>query len=76
MAMDRIPISRLKNNFSALLRDVSLKKRKLVITRYGKPIAEIRPVDETMEDLPLKDTVLFLGNILSPVAEDEWEIQA
>jgi antitoxin (DNA-binding transcriptional repressor) of toxin-antitoxin stability system len=45
----------------------------VIITKRGKPIAEIVPVDEVIKDVPLKDTVTFIGDIVSPVAKDEWE---
>jgi hypothetical protein len=32
-----------------------------------------RPFEADHEDIPLKDTVTFMGDISSSVAEDDWE---
>ncbi len=56
----------------ALLEDISLTG--CSHTKRGKPIAEIIPVNHQKKEKPLKETVLFIGDIMSPVAQDEWEI--
>ena len=75
--METLSVSKFKAVCLAVLEDVKNKKKRVLITKWGKPIAEIIPVyDEKIkgEDIPLKDTVVYIGDILSPVAEDEWEI--
>jgi hypothetical protein len=32
------------------------------------------PYDLKEKQIPLKDTVIFMGDILSPVAEEDWEV--
>ncbi len=47
----------------------------IVITRRGKPIAEVVPYREEKDadaaEIPLKDIVVSMGAIFSPVAEEE-----
>jgi prevent-host-death family protein len=72
--METLSVSKFKATCLAVLEDVASKKKKVIITKRGKPIAEIIPVDYETKDLPLKDTVTFLGDIISPVAESDWEV--
>jgi len=72
--METLSVSKFKATCLAVLEDVRKQKKKVLITKRGKPIAEIIPADHQKEDVPLKDTVTFLGDIVSPVAEDEWEV--
>ena len=48
-------------------------KHRLIITKRGKPIAELIPYEAETAPVPLKDTVAFLGDIISPVAAEDWE---
>ncbi len=70
--MKTISVSEFKAKCLRLIEDVHRQKYSLIITKKGKPIAEIRPY-ESGEKVSLKDTVVFLGDIISPVAEEDWE---
>ena len=72
-SMQSLPVSKFKATCLAVLEEVSTKKKRVLITKRGKPIAEVVPVGRSKKRIPLKDTVTFLGDIVSPVAEDEWE---
>lgn len=72
--METLSVSKFKATCLAVLDEVSRKKKKIIITKHGKPIAEIVPVNHENKDIPLKETVTFLGDILAPVAQDDWEI--
>jgi len=72
--METLSVSKFKATCLAVLEDVRKQKKKVLITKRGKPVAEIIPADHQKEDVSLKDTVTFLGDIVSPVAEDEWEV--
>lgn len=72
--METLSVSKFKATCLAVLEDVRKQKKKVIVTKRGKPIAEIIPVNHQKEDIPLKDTVLFMGDIVSPVAEREWEV--
>ncbi len=70
--MKKISVSEFKAKCLRLIEDVHNRKEPLVITKKGIPIAEVRPY-EAGDKVSLKETVVFLGDIVSPVAEDEWE---
>ena len=72
--METLSVSKFKATCLAVLEDVSRQKKRVLITKRGKPIAEIIPVEHQKKDIPLKDTVLFLGDIVSPVAQNDWEV--
>jgi prevent-host-death family protein len=57
-----------------LMDEVAKGRTPLVITKRGKPIAKLVPVEETPID-PfgcMAGTVKILGDIISPIDEDEW----
>jgi len=72
-SMDILSVSKFKATCLAVLEEVSSKKKRVLITKRGKPIAQVLPVSGRRKEPPLKETVRFLGDIVSPVAEDEWE---
>jgi prevent-host-death family protein len=72
--MDTLSASQFKATCLSVLEKVNREKRKFLITKRGKPIAELVPVENQKNQVPLKDTVTFVGDIVSPVAEDEWEV--
>lgn len=72
--MDTLSVSEFKATCLSVLEKVKRERKKFLITKRGKPIAEIVPVDYQKKQVPLKDTVTFVGDIVSPVAEDEWEV--
>ena len=71
--METLSISRFKATCLSVLEDVRKQKKTVLITKRGIPIAQVIPVSHQKKHVPLKDTVLFMGDIISPVAEDEWE---
>jgi len=74
-AMETLSVSKFKATCLSVLEEVKTKKKRIRITKRGKPIAEIVPVNTKEKDVPLKAAVTFIGDIVSPVAEDEWEAQ-
>ena len=72
--METISISQFKATCLAVLKDVNQQKKKVLITKRGEPIAEVVPVDYQNRDVPLKETVIYMGDIVSPVAEEEWKV--
>ena len=71
--MESLSVSKFKATCLSVLEDVKRQKKRVLITKRGKPIAEIIPVNHEKEDIPLKDTVTYIGDIISPVADNEWE---
>jgi len=71
--MSSLSVSEFKSTCLAVLEDVNKNKKRVLITKRGKPIAEIVPYEANQTRIPLKDTVQFVGDIVSPVAEKDWE---
>lgn len=71
--MESLSVSEFKATCLSVLEDVKNQKKRIVITKRRKPIAEVIPYDPIKKDIPLKDTVKFMGDIISPVAEEDWE---
>ena len=51
-----------------------VKKKKVCITKRGVPIAEVIPVNAKEKGVFLNAAGPFIGDIVSPVAEDEREV--
>lgn len=77
--VSEIPASEAKNQWHDCLDRVSQAREEIVITRYGKPIARLSPVEETeeREDIFgwLAGTVTIHGDIVAPTGES-WEADA
>ena len=73
--METLSVSKFKATCLSVLEQVKTKKKKVCITKRGVPIAEIVPVNTKEKDGPLKAAVTFIGDIVTPVAQDEWEAQ-
>ena len=71
--METLSVSQFKTTCLSVLDQVSRQKKKVLITKRGKPIAEIIPVAGPGEKISLKDTVTFMGDIISPLAVEDWE---
>ena len=78
MVMGEITISEFKAKCLALIDQVQKTKKPLVITRFGKPVAEVippspKPTADWMGSM--KDEMKILGDIVSPATdESEWEV--
>ena len=56
-----------------LLDEVAASREPLVITKFGNPVAQIIPMPPAVELRgALKGTVLYEGDIVSPL-ENDWE---
>jgi prevent-host-death family protein len=57
-----------------LMDDVNEKHISITITKHGKPIAKLVPIDPSPQDFfgCLKDTVTITGDVISPIDVD-WE---
>jgi prevent-host-death family protein len=57
----------------AILDDVQRTRQSVVVTKRGKPVARLVPVEEA-DDIPsLRGSVLYEGDLLSPML-DAWGI--
>jgi prevent-host-death family protein len=76
--MREVAISEFKAKCLALVDEVQKTKKPLLITRFGKPVAEVVP---HLASAPadwmgsMRDKIEILGDIMSPANdEDEWEV--
>ena len=74
---ERIPASEVKNAWHSVLERVSQGRERIVVTRYGKPLAVLGPYDGE-EGGPrslfgwLPGSVTIHGDIVAPL-DVEWE---
>lgn len=76
--MEEIAISKFKATCLAVLERVRRTGQPVLITRFGKPVAEVvppRPEARSERWLgSLRDTGSITGDVVSPViSEDDWE---
>jgi len=71
--MESLTVSKFKATCLAVVEAVAKSKKPVIITKRGKPIAELIPYEEETGQAPLKDTVAFMGDIISPVTAEDWE---
>jgi prevent-host-death family protein len=76
--MKEMAISEFKAKCLAVLDEVHKTKKAILVTRFGKPVAEVVP--PSAEVVPgswigsMKDSMKILGDIVSPANdENEWE---
>ena len=56
-----------------LLDEVAEKRETLIITKHGRPVAQIVPMPPEVDPFGyLRGSVLYEGDIISPL-ENEWE---
>ena len=72
-------ISEFKAKCLAVLDEVQKTKKPILVTRFGKPMAEVIPpsskVDSGSWIGSMKDSMKILGDIVSPAGnENEWEV--
>jgi prevent-host-death family protein len=72
-----VPASEVKNAWHEYLDRVSTTREEVVITRYGKPIARLAPVEPPAEERRsifgwMAGTVTIHGDIIEPL-DVEWD---
>ena len=75
---ETIAISKFKANCIAVLKRVQWTRKPILVTRFGKPVAEIQPAPAA--ETPkrrlggMEGTGRILGDIISPaIDEKDWE---
>ena len=76
--MKEVAISEFKAKCLAMLEEVQKTKKHILVTRFGKPIAEISPPSANQGSKScvgsMKGQIKFLGDIVSPVFdESDWK---
>lgn len=77
--MEEIAVSRFKATCLAVLERVRRTRRPVLVTRFGRPIAEIAPPPPAPRPADwigsLAGTAEIRGDIVAPVSgEDEWDV--
>lgn len=64
-----------KSKCLKLLDEVAETRQTLVITKHGRPVAQLVPIPATEGDLvgSMRGSVLWEDDIISPL-ENEWEV--
>jgi len=72
----RIPASQLKIRCLALLDEVHKNRCEIVITKRGKPVAKLIPIDEQPNSFfgSMTGTMEITGDIISPI-DEVWEAE-
>ena len=75
--MDQIAISKFKATCLAVLEQVNKTGKPILVTRFGQPVAEIRPPDSALLSRKFglrTHTGVILGDIVAPIGdESDWE---
>ena len=66
-----ISAAEFKSHCLGLLDQVATTNETLVVTKRGKPVAQLTAVDDG-ESRPLRGSVRYHGDILAPLGED-WD---
>ena len=72
--MKTIPAGQFKTHCLSLLDEVAMTHEVLVVTKYGKPVAQLVPItqDISQSENPLKNSIVFEKDIVSPI-DVKWE---
>ena len=72
--MKTVPAGKFKAKCLAMLDEVAQTHETVVVTKYGKPVAQVIPyvADRASEQNSLKGTVVYEADIVGPV-DVEWE---
>jgi len=73
--MKKIAAGEFKARCLTLMEDVRSKREPIVITKRGKPVAKLVPVEEPQDDFfdRLKGVIRIVGDIESPIEPGTWE---
>jgi prevent-host-death family protein len=73
--MREITISEFCTHLHSILRQVQKTKRPVLITRFGIPVAEVRPVANRKFMSSMKSEMKIVGDIVSPASDpDDWDV--
>lgn len=74
--MGTIPAEQFKAKCLALLNDVAQSHDSILVTKHGKPVAKVVPVniDSDINTKPIKDCITFMGDVISPL-DELWEAE-
>jgi prevent-host-death family protein len=67
-----VPAGQFKAECLALLDEVAATGQPVVVTKHGKPVAQVVPVKAAVVK-PLKGSVLYQKDLVAPIL-DEWDM--
>jgi prevent-host-death family protein len=69
-----VPATQFKAHCLALLEEVRETRQPLLVTRHGRPVVEISPYvpRDAARTNPLKDSILYQGDLISPI-DEKWD---
>ena len=73
--MKKMAAGTFKTNCFAVMDEVQTKRITVVITKHGKPVAKLVPVESKNDDIFgfLRGKIAITGDIVSPaLTEEEW----
>jgi len=73
--MKTIPAGAFKTNCLAIMEEVKTKRETIVITKHGKPVAKLVPLNEVVDEIFgfFKGKGSVTGDVVSPaLTPEEW----
>jgi prevent-host-death family protein len=71
-----IAVSKFKAKCLGLLDEVQTSGQEIIVTKYGKPVAKVVPLDEDKEGLErfnkARESIKIKGDIVSPLGKEVW----
>ncbi len=67
-----ISAAEFKTNCLALLDEVGRSRETLIVTKRGRPVAQVVALDDDTERRPMLGSVRCIGDIVVPI-DDSWE---
>jgi len=69
-----VPAGEFKAKCLKMIDEVAQKRKPLVITKFGKPVAQVIPMPAKQRDIvgSMKGSGVILGDIISPI-DVEWD---
>jgi len=67
-----ISAAEFKAHCLALLDEVSATKETVVVTKRGKPVAKVVAIEEHAQPRPLRGSVRYQGEIVTPM-DEPWD---
>jgi prevent-host-death family protein len=71
-----VPAGKFKAKCLGLLDEVQTSGQEIIVTKYGKPVAKIVPLDEDKEGLErfkrARESIEIKGDIVSPLGKEVW----
>lgn len=74
--MRTLAAGKFKTNCLAIMDEVKAKREPVLITKHGKPVAMLTPVEEKRDPIFgfYKDKITVVGDIVSPIIPlEDWD---